>query len=275
MDKSIYAPVGTLTEHEAFVPGVLASNPNQFIKGELIEYGLIIQGDIILPKSFAIDNNAEPFPRSDIFSSESITKDGLHQDVVGGAWPGGIVPFTCHASLVAVVNAAIAEWEKFTAVQFINFDPMLHRSFAHFQPNSKNASPVGCYPGENPVLLRPSVSLPTVLHEIGHLLGLWHEHARHDRDNYILYMPENVHEGFRSQFDPIPGLPDSNIQYDFVSIMHYPSDMFAKPGTKTIERIDGKVLKTNVSISIGDALKIMEIYPDLDDWLNKSLSSFV
>merc|ERR1712228_1158572 len=64
------------------------------------------------------------------------------------------------------------------------------------------------------------------MHELGHVLGLVHEHQRADRDRYVKVAWENI-------FDPEPDdvnwvkLSDSDLQglsYDPNSVMHYGSD---------------------------------------------------
>ncbi|CAG0920726.1 unnamed protein product [Notodromas monacha] len=62
-----------------------------------------------------------------------------------------------------------------------------------------------------------------LLHEVLHGLGFGHEHARHDRDNFIKIIWSNVPEGKRLQFKKLPAkLYPVHGPYDFYSIMHYP-----------------------------------------------------
>ncbi|MGE0360346.1 MAG: M12 family metallopeptidase [Vicinamibacterales bacterium] len=75
-----------------------------------------------------------------------------------------------------------------------------------------------------------------VLHEIGHALGLMHEHQRPGRDQFIQIRMENVISGQEAQFAIInQGAGDFYTPYyDFGSLMHYPATMFSSNGQPTI-----------------------------------------
>ena len=67
-------------------------------------------------------------------------------------------------------------------------------------------------------------------HEIGHLFGLFHEHNRPDRDDYIHIVWKNVQKGKENQFE-IKYKNQSvsfNSPYDFGSLMQYPLDHHSK-----------------------------------------------
>ena len=39
-----------------------------------------------------------------------------------------------------------------------------------------------------------------VIHELLHTIGLWHEHMRADRDDYIRVLYKNIEPGMKSKF---------------------------------------------------------------------------
>uniref|UniRef100_A0A0N4ZMT1 Metalloendopeptidase n=1 Tax=Parastrongyloides trichosuri TaxID=131310 RepID=A0A0N4ZMT1_PARTI len=69
-----------------------------------------------------------------------------------------------------------------------------------------------------------------IIHELLHVIGLWHEHMRFDRDKYIKVIWKNIDKGHEIQFAKIsPSLfPTFNLPYDYHSIMHYNQNAFTK-----------------------------------------------
>ena len=65
------------------------------------------------------------------------------------------------------------------------------------------------------------------IHEIGHAVGLMHEHQRHDRDTYVTVSDANSYGGIR--FAYLADTPGTR-PYDYSSIMHYHSVGTIPPG---------------------------------------------
>ena len=60
-------------------------------------------------------------------------------------------------------------------------------------------------------------------HELGHVLGFHHEHARWDRDTYVTIHYEHIKDGRQTDYDWIPKTNwlVASTPYDYYSIMHY------------------------------------------------------
>lgn len=73
----------------------------------------------------------------------------------------------------------------------------------------------------------------SIAHEIGHIIGLYHEHAREDRDKYVKIVTENIKKENSNNFNI---LKNSKIHgpYDYDSIMHYGAKAFSIDGSSTI-----------------------------------------
>ena len=59
-----------------------------------------------------------------------------------------------------------------------------------------------------------------IIHELGHLVGLWHEHARYDRDGHVIIDWSSLREDHKYNFDKKHDMRLIS-PYDLSSIMHY------------------------------------------------------
>ncbi len=101
----------------------------------------------------------------------------------------------------------------------------------------------------------------TILHELCHVLGMWHEHSRADRDTYVkVYanriMPDKLHN---FNIEPLQQMVGG---YDYQSIMHYDKHAFAKHLVDvTIEpKQKGVSIGQTSRLSSGDFLTLGKMY---------------
>lgn len=80
-------------------------------------------------------------------------------------------------------------------------------------------------------------SVGTILHEMGHVIGLWHEQSRSDRDAFLSVNYENIIKGSRFNFDVIQDDFQNLTLYDYSSLMHYPAFSFSRNGGPVLESI--------------------------------------
>lgn len=79
----------------------------------------------------------------------------------------------------------------------------------------------------------------TIIHEIGHAIGFWHEQSRPDRDDYVKILEPNIEDGKLHNFKIRTHEIDSQgSTYDYGSIMHYRLKAFSKNDQPTIEIIN-------------------------------------
>ncbi|MFK7860653.1 MAG: M12 family metallopeptidase [Granulosicoccus sp.] len=187
-------------------------------------------------------------------------------------WAAGIVPYTIDPALSAnSINAITTAIERWNEVGGITLLPLAEVSdltsspvddFVRFVGGDYCASWVGRRGGEQEVWIAPYCPSGSVMHEIGHLLGLEHEHTRPDRDQYIEIHWDNIEPDKRHNFDVAPSGSRLPGAYDYDSIMHYGSHNFSSNGSATITAIgdSARPIGQRSSPSTGDLQAIAQLY---------------
>ena len=80
-------------------------------------------------------------------------------------------------------------------------------------------------------------SVGTILHEMGHVIGLWHEQSRPDRASYVDVTYANVVKGSWGNFLSQPQDEQILGAYDYASVMEYTPYAFTRDGAPVIETI--------------------------------------
>ncbi|CAI8053110.1 Zinc metalloproteinase nas-4 [Geodia barretti] len=158
----------------------------------------------------------------------------------GYRWENNVVPYKISDSFTLKqrkgILRAIDNWSDSTCLRFV--EQSTEEDYIHFIKDNGCSSYVGRTGDRQRIRLTASCirGFGSILHEIGHSLGLWHEQSRPDRDSYVTVHLENILERKDFNFDKqIAKVIDfQGSKYDYGSIMHYPSTAFDKPGCKGV-----------------------------------------
>jgi astacin len=182
-------------------------------------------------------------------------------------WPNAEVPYTIHPSYTEsdreVIAGAMKEMEEKTCIKFVprtdqsNYLSIIKAAFC--------GSGVGMAGQKQNLYLQDYCILHgTIIHELSHALGLFHEQSRPDRDNYIKIHFDNVKKGKEHNFKKraISRTSYFETPYDYGSVMHYPSYAFAIDYSKpTITKLkDGPAMGQRKGLSPLDADILNRMY---------------
>lgn len=150
-------------------------------------------------------------------------------------WNKGIIPYQIHddfsGSQKALFKRAMRHWENHTCITFKEKDAADKDFFLFSSLPCGCCSYVGKRGGQQIVSINSSCHyFGIVVHELGHVIGFWHEHTRPDRDNHVVVINKNIDPLQLYNFQKLSSeeVNSRGEPYDFASIMHYARDTFAK-----------------------------------------------
>ena len=205
----------------------------------------VFQGDIILTKE-----------QLGISETKGASIAGLNQP-----WTDSKVYYTISPELAgdSRITKAINYWNKRTSLTFIARTNQANYIEFIKDPVSYSSC-LGMVGGKQNIKIANWGSYGVVAHEIGHAIGLIHEHSRKDRDQYLNIDLTNVKIGKKHIYKILPSLlfiEDSGLKssmnylsigghIDFHSLMIYPSysgNLAINPAKPIITKSDGSTYK--------------------------------
>lgn len=186
-------------------------------------------------------------------------------------WPNRRIPYSIAPDLGCkdAAAAAIAHWNSKSCIRFVPRTAEADYVLLYRLPGYA-LSDVGRRGGEQKVGLGDSSTVGTIIHELGHAVGLWHEHCRNDRGQWVEVDLSNIPSAKKANFaqNNIAGKAVATEDvgpYDYGSIMHYGERDFAKdirdPTLKLLKPVSaGVVVGQRKGLSPGDIAAVEKMY---------------
>jgi hypothetical protein len=155
-----------------------------------------------------------------------------------GTWDAGVIPYQIAEAFSDAERQRILDkfalWSRQAPVVFVprtTQTAYLNITRDPAQPNQASACFSGVGQARRGLVVRTNLgdgcqTNRVVAHELGHAIGLFHEHQRADRDQFITIDFSNVRDNAVNNFNITVGLPLVG-DYDFGSVMHYARSAFA------------------------------------------------
>ena len=243
-------------------------------KSLLLEDGLF-EGDIAVTEEFIRQHyNFSSIPGGEKYTTHQDEDDAITEGrqmlnkraAVRGTyrlWRNATVPYRFSSriqrDLRHRIRAAMDHWEDHTCLRFTLRNG--ERDYVEYNNRLRICSSyVGRHWGRQTINMDSvyGCGFGTIVHEIGHTVGFWHEQSRPDRDNYIQINFTNVgDERFRRR--QFMKRKDSQVdsrgsEYDYGSVMHYSTTAFVRRncrGCQSIEVINTTAYHAQGSPRIG------------------------
>jgi uncharacterized repeat protein (TIGR01451 family) len=222
----------------------------------------VTQGDIILGTAEQLATSAPMGPGAH--------PDGFSIGYVAQLWPlvDGVyqIPYTIQtgtpilASVISYVNSTLSG-----VIQFVPQTSQTNYVTFNFDPSDLSGyceASEGMAGGQQFIGGSINCSFAGTCHEMGHAIGLLHEHQRPDRNSYVVLTPANADKPYLlGDFDLFADDFQVIGLYDYASVMQYPAFSFTKNNLPVLESIPAGIpLSNSVGYSPGDVDAIKRLY---------------
>lgn len=152
-------------------------------------------------------------------------------------WDNAVIPYEIDPIFsderAALFRSAMRHWENFTCLKFVERQPEEHRNYIVFTERSCGCCSFVGKRGNGAQAIsigKHCDKFGIVVHELGHVVGFWHEHTRPDRDQHVQIIGKNIMQGQEYNFNKLTKdeVNSLGLAYDYDSILHYATNTFAR-----------------------------------------------
>jgi hypothetical protein len=186
-------------------------------------------------------------------------------------WPNNVVVYAIdplyNSTENAKLMAALNEIANQTCIKFRERTTETNYVFiVKREVGAGCSSQVGLRGGRQTINLEPSCinRHGTLMHEMLHTIGFYHEQSRPDRDDYVTIMYQNIIPGKEHNFNKytFQQVTSFGVEYDYGSVMHYSALGFSNDGISPtiVPKDPDAVIGQRVKMSESDIEKVQRMY---------------
>ena len=230
---------------------------------EVVDGLAVVEGDIILGTAKDLElpeSGQQVIEKPKDYQPKALV---VADDFSVRLWPEGVVPYTIDDSLPNPqrVLDAIEHWNDKSTIRLV--ERSAEADWLNFKVHEELCSSyVGRKGGGQEITVPEWCSIGGIIHEIGHAVGLFHEHSREDRDSYLKVFCESIDKRFiLIAFTQEIRRGDDFGPFDYGSVKHYSGFGFSMNEKPTIETIPhGLMICQRAGLSAGDIDGVDELY---------------
>jgi hypothetical protein len=220
---------GTIREAREFMIKMPYEAKPRLVGVEVVDGTVVLEGDMVLGNVSRFEKSAA----GKLSLDQESTTSAVAIDGAARRWTGSIIPYVLPANHPqrADILAGIRIVQQTTNLCML---PRTNQAaFVQFVTGSGCSSSVGRVGARQNITIG-GCRVGSVVHEVFHAAGMFHEQSREDRDQFVIVNTANIQAGRANNFTrSVNGASDIGT-YDYGSIMHYSSTAFSANGQPTI-----------------------------------------